>query len=259
MIGRTLDRLLAGLPEGVTVVVACNGCSDRTAEVARGYERVQVLDLLAPGKTAALRAAEMVAGAMPRIYLDADIDMTGRAAAAVLDALGNGALAARPPIRFETGQSSWLVRRYFAAKLRIPSVMAELCGGGAYGLSAAARSRFVEYPEITADDLFIARVVEPSEITIVPTDPLVVRVPTSAKALMAILRRSVRGNQEFALAMPALSKDTSGDTGASLKQQLKNPRTALDALIYSGFAIAARLAVKYGKAPVRWERDHTTR
>lgn len=259
VIDRTLRTLLAGLPDEVDVVVACNGCTDATATVAARHERVRVLDLPTPGKTGALRAAEAVAGPLPRIYLDADIDLTGRAAAAVLAALAAGAVAARPPIRFDTSASGWLVRRYYAAKLRVPSVMAELCGGGAYGLSATARSRFEEYPEITADDLFIARIVQPAEVSIVPTDPLVVRVPTTARALLKILRRSVRGNQEFARALPELAKDTSGDTGGALKQQLRDPRTALDALIYAGFAVAARLAVKYGRTPVRWERDDTTR
>ena len=259
VIGRTLGVLLAGLPDGIEIVVAANGCTDATVAEASRFGRVKVLDLPKPGKTAALRAAEAEVPALPRIYLDADIELTGRAAAAVFEALDGGAIAARPPIRFDTTASSWLVRRYCAAKVRIPSVMAELCGGGAYGLSATARSRFAEFPEITADDLFIARIVQPAEITIVPTDPLIVRMPASAGSLLKILRRSVRGNQEFAAAMPELAKDTSGDTGSSLKRQLKDPRTALDAAVYAGFAVAARLAVKYSRRPVTWERDTSTR
>jgi glycosyltransferase involved in cell wall biosynthesis len=260
VIGRTLGTLVAGLPDDVSVVVAANGCSDATAARAREFDRVRVLDLPEPGKTAALRAAEAaVAGELPRIYLDADIELTGRAAAAVLDSLRRGAVAARPPIHFDTTASSWLVRRYCAAKVRIPSVMAELCGGGAYGLSESARGRFESYPDITGDDLFIARIVRPNEVTIVPTDPLVVRMPAHARALLRILRRSVRGNQEFARVLPELARDTSGDTSASLKRQLRDPRTALDAVVYAGFAVAARFAVRFGKPPVRWERDDTSR
>jgi len=269
VIERTLRTLVDGLegfgaPEAagigdVSVVVACNGCSDDTAARAGAFAGVTVLDLPAAGKTGALRAAERVAGAMPRIYLDADIDLTGRAATAVLAALRGGAVAARPPIHFDTSASSWLVRRYCAAKLRIPSVMAELCGGGAYGLSAEARSRFGDYPDLTGDDLFIARIVGPAEVTIVETDPLVVRMPRDARSMLKILRRSVRGNQEFARVMPDLARDTAGDTGAGLKQQLRNPRTAPDALVYAAFAVAARLSVKYGRDRGHWERDDSTR
>ncbi len=261
VIGRTLATLTDGLDLGaVRVVVVANGCADRTAGIARAVPGVEVIEIPASGKTGALNAGEAVLSeAMPRLYLDADIELTGRAATAVLDALRAGAIAARPPITFHTAQSAWPVRRYFAANARIPSVMAELCGGGAYGLSTTARARFAEYPDVVADDLFISRIVAPEEVTVVDTDPLVVRVPRTTRALLAILRRSVRGNREFAAAMPDLARDTTGSTTAGLRAQLRSWRTAPDALVYACFAVAARLLVRFGKQPVTWERDDTSR
>src|SRR5688500_7976815 len=87
VIGRNLDRLLAGTAPGeLEVVVVANGCVDETVAVARARD-VRVLDLPAPGKAAALNAGDEVATSTPRIYLDADIATTAatvRALASVL-------------------------------------------------------------------------------------------------------------------------------------------------------------------------------
>ena len=54
------------------VVLACNGCSDGTPDIARnlGYP-LTVLDLPVAGKAGAIIAAETVAPELPRLYLDA--------------------------------------------------------------------------------------------------------------------------------------------------------------------------------------------
>ena len=73
VIGRNLDRLLAGAAPGeLEVIVVANGCVDETVAVASARD-VRVLDLPAPGKAAALNAGDAVATSTPRVYLDADI------------------------------------------------------------------------------------------------------------------------------------------------------------------------------------------
>src|SRR5262245_54217531 len=79
VIRRCLDQLFTGLdPDEVEVVVACNGCTDDTVAQARdaGYA-ITVLDLPEPGKVGAIRAAERVVTALPRLFLDADVVMSG--------------------------------------------------------------------------------------------------------------------------------------------------------------------------------------
>ena len=76
--GGVIDRCLEALDEDaragrLEVVVAANGCTDDTVERARRHTGVQVLDLPAPSKVQAINAADAVATAFPRIYLDADI------------------------------------------------------------------------------------------------------------------------------------------------------------------------------------------
>lgn len=95
---RTLDGLRPLIERRlVEVVVACNGCSDRTAAVAASVDGVIVLQTPRPLKTAALNAADSAATAWPRLYLDADIEITAEAALEVLDTVSRGeAMAARP-------------------------------------------------------------------------------------------------------------------------------------------------------------------
>src|SRR5262245_41771727 len=107
-IGRCLEALFTGVAPGeLDVVVVCNGCADNTADLARSTGHpARVLELEAASKPAALRAGDGLARAFPRIYLDADVVLYGSAARAVLGRLRAGAVAARPPIRYDTTSSS---------------------------------------------------------------------------------------------------------------------------------------------------------
>ncbi|HEX5730902.1 glycosyltransferase, partial [Microbacterium sp.] len=72
VIGACLDALIRQDVLGDEIIVVANGCTDRTAEVARGYG-VTVIDLPQPGKPGALNAGDAVVSTSPRVYLDADI------------------------------------------------------------------------------------------------------------------------------------------------------------------------------------------
>jgi glycosyltransferase involved in cell wall biosynthesis len=260
-IGRCLERLFTDLPDDlVEVVVACNGCTDRTVERARAFGHgVVVLDLPEPGKVGALRAGEHAVNALPRVYLDADVEVSGEAIRAVLVAVGSGAIAARPAARYDLTGCSWIVRRFYRARSTLPIFTRELCVGGIYALSAAARARFEEFPDVIADDLFAARIVRPDEVVIVDTDPLIIHVPRTAGSVMKVLKRVFRGNAELAELHPGLAVDTAGATARELVGRLRRPSTAIDALVYAAFVIGARVLIRFERAPARWERDETSR
>ena len=58
------------------MVVVCNGCHDRTAEVARQVAPLAtVVEIPVASKVAALNAGDAVARYFPRFYLDADIEL----------------------------------------------------------------------------------------------------------------------------------------------------------------------------------------
>lgn len=261
VIARTLGHLAAAVERGlVDVVVVCNGCHDRTAEVARRYTGIRVHELDQPSKTAALRTGDDVALTGPRIYLDADVELTGRAAVATLRALSHGALAARPPHRFESARAHWSVRRWYRTRERLPSIAGALWGAGCYGLSAEGRARFGAFPEVIADDLFINSLFARDEVTIVATDPVVVHTPLRLADLMMILRRSYRTQdprwveQGQSRLSPGQQRQLS-DLHALLRRE---PARVVDVSVYVAIVAVARLRARVGPAP-RWERDNSSR
>ncbi len=270
VIQRTLDALFTGIEPGeLETVVVCNGCTDDTALVARASDHpVRVVELEGASKPAALRRGDAEARAYPRLYLDADVSLPGSAARLVLERLRSGALAARPPVRYEVSGASAPVRRYYRARSRVPAVLGSLWGAGVYGLSAAGRSRFGDFPDVVADDLWVDRLFGDEEVEIVDCCPVVVRVPRRSRDLVRVLARAYRGKREKTTA-PDLRDRAPGTVTSTLRElghaALAGPAAALDAATYAAFAAGARLTMALPHrggaafAAVRWERDASSR
>lgn len=269
VIRRCLDSLLSGfLPSELDVVVACNGCSDSTADIARSSGHpVRVIEMEMASKPAALRAAEEIVTAFPRLYLDADVILTATSARRVLERLRVGpALAGRPPISYDTRRSAPLVRSYYRARTRVPAVMCSLWGAGIYGLSEAGRARFGRYPDVIAEDLFVDQHFRRSEIEIVDTSPVLVSVPRRTTDLFRILRRTYQGNAEnralkpgYEETVPLPHRSTTMSTVGNLaRAAAATPGNVADALTYSAIAASARLTLAL-VPPTQWERDNSSR
>jgi hypothetical protein len=262
VIRRCLDALLSGFRPGeLEVVVACNGCTDETADIARSSRYpVRVIELGVASKPAALRAAEESATVFPRLYLDADVALPSDSARQVLERLQVGpALAARPPISYDAHRSAPLVRSYYRARVRVPAVMGSLWGAGVYGLSAAGRARFGPYPDITADDLFIDQRFERSEIEIVDCEPVQVSVPRRTADLLRILRRAYQGKAENKSLPSAPGTTTTMSTVRDLgRAAAAQPAELVDIAVYLALATLARLTLAVAK-PTQWERDNSSR
>jgi hypothetical protein len=270
VIQRTLDALFAGIEPGeLDVVVVCNGCGDDTARLVRASGHpVRVVELQSASKPAALRWGDAAARAFPRLYLDADVVLPGSAARVVLERLRSGAVAARPPVRYELSGASAPVRSYYRARSRVPAVLGSLWGAGVYGLSATGRSRFGAFPDVVADDLWVDRLFGDGEVEIVDSPPVVVQVPRRTRDLLRVLRRTYRGKRETAIApdqrdrAPETVMSTLRDLG---RGGLAGPAAAVDSATYAAFAAGARLALALPHrsgvplAGERWERDHSTR
>jgi glycosyltransferase involved in cell wall biosynthesis len=264
VISRCLNALLAGFGPGeLDVVVACNGCTDDTAGMARSAGHpIRVLEIAASSKPAALRAADAALTDFPRLYLDADVVISSDSARRVLAALRSGpALAARPPIAYDADGSAALVRRYFRARSRVPAVMGSLWGAGVYGLSADGRARFAQYPDVVADDLFVDQQFSREEIEIVDADPVIVTVPRRTRDLVRILRRTYQGNaehRELDASAAASAAVTSSAVRDLARLALTRPGRAIDAVTYAALAAFARLTLAVA-APTTWERDSSSR
>lgn len=264
VIGRCLEHLFQGLdPDELEVAVVCNGCHDDTAAVARACGHpVRVIELAAASKPAALRAGDQLLRTFPRLYLDADVVLSGPAARRVLEHLAHdGALASRPPLRYETAHASTIVRRYYRARSQVPAVMGSMWGAGIYGLSAEGRSRFSEFPDVVADDLFVDQRFTRHEIDIVGDEPVVVMAPAHFWDLLKVMRRSYRGTAETQVATGESIGGGRSTTPTTLRDVLRLCRSlsgVVDATTYAFVAIAARAYVALGR-PARWERDESSR
>jgi hypothetical protein len=262
VIGECLHALFDAVdPNVFEVAVVCNGCTDRTADVARRIGLpVQVIELEQASKPMALRAADRVLRHYPRLYLDADVVVSGRSVLATFDRLREGdVLAARPPIEYDTRHSTALVQRYYRARTHLPAVLGSLWGAGAYALSFEGRARFGEYPDVVAEDLFVDRLFRTDEIAIVDCEPVRVTVPRATADLMRITGRAYRGDDA---AQPTCRADwghtTTQRTVRDLLRFASTTSDALDASVYAFIATASRVRALHHTTTV-WERDDSSR
>ena len=262
VIGRTLESLYPLVGEqGIEIIVVCNGTTDATADIARALHGFQVVEIPEPSKVAALNAGDRLATRWPRLYLDADIEITPGAVKSLFDALSRTSVdgqvlleAARPTARYDSSGGTALVRSYYRARSRLVSLDTNLWGAGAYAVNEVGHARFPEFPQLTADDLFVDRLFPSERKAVIRTDAVIVRLPRDAANLSRILRRGVQANAEHS------GEVTTGRTAAALVRSIRGPLSALDATVYAGFVVAARLQVRLpGNARSVWERDLSSR
>jgi len=251
-IARTLGPLAAHAAAGrLEVVVVCNGCTDRTADVARGFAGVRVIELTEPSKTRALRAGDDAATRFPRIYLDADVLPDVDAVPAVAAALdGSGPLAARPRTRDDLSGAGPAVRAFYRVRGRIPALHEHLWGAGCYAVDERGHARIATWPDVTADDLWVDQQFTADERTVVDEAVVTVRRPRTTPALLRVLRRTRRRD-------PGVAPTGTPVVGPrAVLRTVRGPRSFVDAAVYVLLTLAARIPT--GRA-ARWERDETSR
>ena len=211
-------RTQAGLPEnhGIQVIVAANGCHDRTIVRAKekatalgdqGFHLV-VLDIVRGNKMNALNEAEAVATYETRAFLDADVVLSSYVLAELLQIL-----SADEP-RYASGTisiprpKSVVSRAYAKVWTNLPFVRDGVPGIGLYAMSAKGRARWAKFPEIYSDDRFVRLQFSPHERfkTEATYDwPL----PEGFANLAHVRHRWVEGNMELAEQYPELMMNDS--------------------------------------------------
>ncbi len=197
-----IQRLLRSLTSEdddrrVEVVVACNGCTDDTAELARAFPGVVVIELPEASKALAMRAADEVAQHDIRAYLDADVTISRSDVLALVDALHDDILAAGPGRRFALGSSSWPVRWYYDVWQHLPQVRDGLFGRGVIVLSPLGHERLRTLPSVMSDDLAISEAFSPSERAVVPGAFAVIEAPRTVADLIRRRIRIATGNTQL--------------------------------------------------------------
>lgn len=198
-IRRCLTALLADAAPGeLDVVVVCNGCTDGTAEAARAFP-VRVLETPVGSKPTALNLGDRAALAFPRVYLDADVELSTQAVRAVVAPLRReAAQAAAPRLELDTADATSGVRAYHRVWARLPHIVDGLMGRGVYALSRQGRHRFAEFPDIIADDLFIDQLFPVPRGNVVRAGAARVRAAPTLRELLHRKTRVFAGNQQLA-------------------------------------------------------------
>jgi len=271
VIARCLEAMFVGAPDdhGIQVIVAANGCTDRTAEIARKTApSAIVLDLPVGSKTLAMNAAAREALHFPRIFLDADVRCEYRSLAALADALRQpGIMAASPSLRMDLSRSNFLVRAYYRVWLTQPYVRKAMVGSGCFGLSEAGYKRIGDFPPITGDDIWVHSRFPETERRNIAEDssgqPVFFLVSPPRKAVDQIRVESRRrlGNEQIRRDYPSPHYSGSNSVG-DLGTALRNGASVVDVLIYLAMKMLARMrAARARKAGVgiKWERDLAAR
>lgn len=269
VIGRTLAQLSHAADDGVIeVIVVCNGCTDRTADVARTAPGVRVIEIAEASKTAALNTGDRNAGAWPRIYLDADIVAGLDSLLAVIDELESSSriVAARPTALYDTANAHFLVASYYRARTRIPSLHSALWGAGVYALNKVGHESIGgQFPNVIGDDLFVDSHIDPQQKAILETQPVIVRTPQRPTDLIRVLRRNHQANTQYFRregtdeSAERVSDSTKLKTLRNIGHSLHGPHSMLDALIFLAFATISRVSFARRDSTHLWQRDESSR
>ena len=263
--GRTLRALLQDAREGeFEIVVVPNGCTDLTGAAARAFEpAVTVVEVERASKIAALNAGDQHVTSFPRLYLDADIALSTAVARALTSALDvPEPRLAMPTAEFDYTGCSWLVSTYLRTFALLSRDRDDAGGSGVYGLNAAARHRFSNFPDLTGDDLFVDRLFHGEERLRVP-DVVTVAPPRHLRALFAVRTRVYTGNLEY-VASHRHPMVTRAQTNREAFLRLAGSPSAWTGLVvYLTISAAAKVAAwrrsgRKGESR-QWLRDESSR
>lgn len=271
VIARCLNGLLGSAPadHAMQIVVAANGCTDRTVEIARAVAPgAVVLDIAEGSKTNAMNEAHKVATAFPRIYLDADVQCTYASLSALAKVLSEpGVMAASPALRMDLSRSSALVRAYYRVWLTQPYVKDAMVGSGCFGISRAGYERIGDFPKITGDDIWVhSRFAEAERRNVARDDAgepvyFLVSPPRRAIDQIRVETRRRLGNEQVLKDHPSPHYRGSNRPG-DLRTALAEGASLVDVVIYLGMKAIARWRANRAKrrsATIVWERDLAAR
>lgn len=256
-IAGALSALLDGVaPGALEVLVVANGCSDATADVARHaagvWPDVRVLEVGWASKVAALRAGDAICRAWPRLYLDADVHCPGATALALAAALGPDVGLAVPERQLVLGPCTRLAASYHRTWASLPWVQAMPSGRGAYALTEDEHGRIGAFPDVVADDEWVARAVGPQRTRVVAGAPVIYMPARTLRTTVRVRARRIASARRLAVSPSSGNAATAAARRRWLLQALVRPSQWTYLLVQT--VVVARVRLRSG-APLVWERD----
>lgn len=268
--GQTIERCLRTMLRGadpgeLEIVVVANGCKDDTADRARKFadQGVTVVETPVGSKTNALNLGDEACSTFPRLYVDADIEITIdaiREVAAVLQSEELVVAAPRAVVDYE--RRSWLVRSFYEVWTSLPYFTEGVIGAGVYGFSEKGRRRFDRFPDIIADDEFARLQAGPHERGSSPRGTFTITPPTSLWGVIKIFTRARAGLYQLHERYPQMVQHDSTNPARTLQVIARTPRLWPGAPIYLGVMFLAKLRahrkLRRDEAEI-WDRDDSAR
>ena len=272
VIGRCLAAILDGAPlDGLPeIVVVANGCSDSTAHRAReAAPGARVIELATASKHEALNRGNEVARAVPRLFVDADVECSYASLAATAEVLARGgAMAASPAMRLDLARCDRWVRAYYRVWMTQPYVTDNLIGGGVYGLSKAGLERVGRFPPVIGDDVFVRTRFASTERCNLARDAsgraigVTVIPPATAIDQIRVEARRRVGSDQVRLHYPGEHNAGRINRAGDLSRARKHGATIGDVVIYLAMKSAARALAGWNRLAGRgqsWTRDESSR
>ena len=269
--GAVIRRTLAAFvpqaqPGELDVVVICNGCSDNTAEIAREFApAVTVIETDVPSKTHALNLGDRAARAFPRVYMDADVNMSLASLRNLARPLAaGGVMAAAPSVdTLFKDDTDWSVRAYYRFWMSLPFIKEGMMAAGVYALSETGRQRFADFPDLIADDGYVRLSFDSLERVEVADSVSGVTAPARFMDLIRIKTRSRLGVYQLRAQYPELfaRELRSKRYGQALLSILSQPSLYLCAIPFLAVSVISRYRAQkqLANASYTWERDVSSR
>lgn len=260
-----LDSII-GQSEVDHIIVACNGCTDDTAEIVRKkYPDIHCLDISTPSKVNALNEAEEFARELglifPVYYIDADTRLSDNCVSKVNQYLKtNDTLLAAPTPIIDTSFSSWVVKTYYKVWTNLPYIKEGVIATCSYIITEEGRSRFEKFPDVINDDGFIRCNFWNREISNVPGAEIYIRAPKDLYSLIKIKTRARLGNMQL-LASGECKVIENKQYGSVMRSKLLS-RDWFSTIIYISIASIIRIRSKKQFKRLkdyRWEKDLSSR
>ena len=267
VIERCLRHLTDGAPEGaLQIIVACNGCHDRTAEIARAFDGpVTVVETATASKVAALNLGDPEATGYPRFYVDADVIMPWASIKALADEMQRtGKPAGGPRLKMGLEHASLGVKAFYAVWMKMSFHQAGMVGCGVYALSEEGRARFGAFPDLIADDGYVRSLFVDEERAMPPQGEgyVVVQGPSTLGDLIKIKTRSRLGLAQLKRFAPEQTDRGLKKSRFFYKDVLKRPWLwpAAVVYLYVNLRSRSRAAKQIGTIDrYEWERDDSAR
>lgn len=266
VIARCLNAITENMAPGeFEIIVSCNGCKDQTADIARQFAGVKIIESDLGNKANALNLADQVTEVYPRIYVDADVTISTQALRKTFKALSaiDEPRVAAPRLNVMLESTRYLVKCYYKIWGLLPYCQSNMVGSGVYGLNQAAHDQINAFPNLLAEDEYIRLNFNEDERIVIDDEVFNVYPPQSFRSLIKLRSRWNRGALEVARKYPELVKTEQREYRGRMRAILSQPRLWFALIIYCIVWLGGKLRTKWesrnSESFNEWTRDESAR